>query len=766
LSSKRRRSFERWLNDFVAKEGGVDEKKVAAVIALLVEGNTIPFIARYRKEVTGNLDEIQIRAIDDKHNYIQELEKRRETILKSIEEQGKLTDELKKKILSCTEKTVLEDLYLPYKPKRRTRATVAREKGLEPLAERILAQSLDGDPAAEGEKFIDAEKEVTSADQALQYARDIVAEVVAENADVRALVRESYLNKGKLVSIVVKGQDDEHSKFKDYFDYDEPVASIPSHRFLAVSRGEREGVLRLSIQDDDEKLINRILNEVSHNPASPFSEQLEIAVEDAYKRLISKGVSTDVRVELKMRADAGAVEVFADNLESLLLAAPFGTKAVIGVDPGLRTGCKCAALDATGKFLGHMTFNLVKGDNALNQGKRELASFIRTHEPEAIAVGNGTGGRETEKFVRSVLKEEGLGHIIAVQVSESGASVYSASELAGREFPDLDLTVRGAISIARRLQDPLAELVKIEPKSIGVGQYQHDVYQGLLSRKLDDVVESCVNRVGAELNTSSAELLSHIAGIGPKLAQNIVTYRETNGAFRNLKELLKVQKLGPRAFEQAAGFLRIADGENPLDASAVHPERYNLVRRMASDMAVDLIELVGNATAADKIRITDYIDDTVGELTLRDIIAELKKPGRDPREDFEPPSFREDVQTMSDLEEGMTLSGVVTNVTAFGAFVDVGVHQDGLVHISELADRFIKDPSEVVKVGDKIKVRVIGVDLNRKRISLSAKSESGSGSDPGQSGGSRGGGRGPRQPQRPKPRKFTNNPFADLLKNR
>jgi protein Tex len=488
-----------------------------------------------------------------------------------------------------------------------------------------------------------------------------------------------------------------------------------------------------------------------------------LAVEDAYKRLISKSVATDVRVDLKMRSDAGAVEVFADNLKSLLLAAPYGAKPVVGVDPGLRTGCKCAAIDATGKFLDNMTFNLVKGDSAASQGRQALIAFVKKHRPEAVAVGNGTGGRETEKFIREALREAGLGHILVVQVSESGASVYSASELAGKEFPALDLTVRGAISIARRLQDPLAELVKIEPKSIGVGQYQHDVYQGLLSRKLDDVVESCVNGVGAELNTSSAQLLSRIAGIGPKLAENIVTYRETNGAFKNLKELLKVQKLGPRAFEQAAGFLRIANGENPLDASAVHPERYDLIKRMAGDMAVDLTELVGNASLADKIQIAKYIDETVGEPTLKDIIAELKKPGRDPRQDFEPPSFRDDIQTMEDLEEGMSLSGVVTNVTAFGAFVDVGVHQDGLVHISELADRFVKDPSEVVKAGDKIKVRVIGVDLARKRISLSAKSgvsDGGGQSQKGGGGAHRSGGRG----GRPAPRKFTNNPFADLLK--
>ncbi len=752
-------------NSYIAEKLGIATDKVASVVNLLEQGNTIPFIARYRKEVTGNLDEQQIRKISEDHEYITELDKRRETVLKSIEEQGKLTDELREKINACRDKTALEDLYLPYKPKRRTRATIAKEKGLEPLAERILAQPVDGDPFGEATAFVSEEKEVADEEQALQLARDIVAEVMAENADVRALIRKSYAEKGLLVSGVIKNQDDEHSKFKDYFDYKEPVATIPSHRFLAVARGEREGVLRLNISDDDAALVQSMLGEMGHRPGSPFSGEMEAAAVDAYKRLISRSVTTDVRVELKMRSDGAAVEIFADNLTSLLLAAPFGTQSVVGVDPGLRTGCKCAAVDATGKFLANMTFNLVKGDAAVQAGERDLVRFVKTHAPAAIAVGNGTGGREAERFIRKALKEAGITDTLVVQVSEAGASVYSASELAGEEFPELDLTIRGAISIARRLQDPLAELVKIDPKSIGVGQYQHDVYQPLLAKKLDDVVESCVNRVGAELNTSSAQLLSRIAGIGPKLAANIIEFREKNGRYRNLKELLKVPKLGPRAFEQASGFLRIMHGDHPLDASAVHPERYDLVARMAEDIGADLAILVGNASLADGIEISRYISDDVGMLTLRDIIAELKKPGRDPREDFEPPSFREDVETMSDLVEGMSLEGVVTNVTAFGAFVDVGVHQDGLVHISELADRFVKDPNEVVKVGDKITVRVIGIDLHRKRISLSAKS----GRPAGPSGGlPQSGDRRPQggKPQPPKPKKFTNNPFADLLKGR
>jgi uncharacterized protein len=749
---------------YVAEKVGVADVQVKSVVSLIDQGNTIPFIARYRKEVTGNLDEQQIRKIAENHEYIVELGRRRDTILKTIEEQGKLTDGLRAKINACREKNVLEDLYLPFKPKRRTRATIAREKGLQPLAERILSQPDAADPYTEASAFIDAGKEVPDETAALQLARDIVAEVVAEKAEVRATIRKSYREKGLLVSAVVKDKDDEYSKFKDYFDYKEPIATIPSHRFLALARGEREGVLRLGISDDDEKLVQEMLREVGHKERSPFGDELRLAVEDAYKRLISRSVTTDVRVDLKTRSDAAAVDIFADNLMSLLLAAPFGTKPVIGVDPGLRTGCKCAAVDATGKFLGTMTFNLVKGDAAVAAGKRDFLVFVKTHAPEAIAVGNGTGGREAERFIRDALKDASIENVIVVQVSESGASVYSASELAAREFPDLDLTIRGAISIARRLQDPLAELVKIDPKSIGVGQYQHDVYQPLLVKKLDDVVESCVNRVGCELNTASAQLLSRIAGIGPKLAANIVEHREKNGAYRSRKQLLDVPKLGPRAFEQASGFLRIMDGDHPLDASAVHPERYDLVVRMAKEMDVDLKTLVGNTSLADRIDISRYITDDVGEPTLRDIVAELKKPGRDPREDFEPPSFREDVEKLEDLVEGMVLEGVVTNVTAFGAFVDVGVHQDGLVHISELADRFVKDTNEIVKVGDKITVRVIGVDLNRRRISLSAKS----GSGPSDSRRNhRQGDRRPRPKQQPpKPEKFTNNPFADLLKTK
>ncbi|MCP4679053.1 MAG: RNA-binding transcriptional accessory protein [Deltaproteobacteria bacterium] len=752
----------------IAEELAIPQSKVDATIELLTGGNTVPFIARYRKEMTGSLDEVQIRSIEERHAYLVELDKRRLAILASIEEQGKLTEELRSKIEAAATKAVLEDLYLPYKPKRRTRATIAREKGLEPLALRILEQPETGDPMTEANPFVDAEKGVDDVDAALAGARDIAAETVAEKAEVRTLVRERFASNGLLVSGLAPKKTDDSGKFKDYYDYKEPVTSIPSHRYLAVRRGEREGVLKCGISVDKDRLVGEILDQVGHRENSPFCDELAQAVQDGYKRLISTSVESDLKVDLKMNADRDAVDIFASNLRSLLLAAPLGTKSVIGVDPGLRTGCKCTSLDSTGKFTGNIVFNLVMGESSVERGKKDLLSFIQKHEPGAIAVGNGTGGREAEKFIRDCLQEAGLGDIPVVQVSESGASIYSASELAGKEFPTLDLTVRGAISIGRRLQDPLAELVKIDPKSIGVGQYQHDVHQPLLARKLDEVVESCVSNVGVELNTASAPLLSRVAGIGPAIAENVVAHRESSGAFTTRRQLLKVPKLGPRTFEQAAGFLRIRDAKNPLDGSAVHPERYKLVDRIATDMKVEVAELVGDTSLAEKIDVSRYVGDGVGEPTLRDIIDELKKPGRDPRKTFEAPAFRDDVQTMEDLNEGMELQGVVTNVTAFGAFVDVGVHQDGLVHISQLADRFVKDPAEIVSVGDKIKVRVLGVDLDRKRISLSAKSGAPAPRQPAADSDQRG-----RRPPRNRPKKnphnqesntFSYNPFADLLK--
>ncbi|MCG8424994.1 MAG: helix-hairpin-helix domain-containing protein [Proteobacteria bacterium] len=710
----------------LANELEMPAARVAAVVKLLADGNTVPFIARYRKEVTGGLDEVQIRTIEERHAYLVELEERRQAILTSIAEQDKLTDELKAKILACTTKAALEDLYLPYKPKRRTRATVAREKGLEPLAERILAQPADGDPAAEAARFIDEEKGVKSAEEALQGGRDIVAEIVAENADVRAYIRQTFADEGMVVSQAVEEKKEERTKFEQYYEFREPARDIPSHRFLAIRRGEGEGVLRAHIEIDAEAITARVEDMMQLASSSPFADELRQAIADSYKRLLAPSVENDVRADLKMRSDRGAVDVFADNLRNLLLAAPLGTKAVIGIDPGQRTGCKCAAVDNTGKFLGHVTIHLAKGEAAKEQARTDLSAFIAAHEPVGIAVGNGTGGRETEAFVRKLLADTGQKNLFVIMVNEAGASVYSASDEAREEFADLDLTIRGAISIARRLQDPLAELVKIEPKAIGVGQYQHDVHQPLMQKKLGEVVESCVNHVGVELNTASAPLLSYVAGIGKSLAKKIVAHREDTGRFRTRQQLMEVSGLGPRAFEQAAGFLRIRSGENVLDNSAVHPERYDLVLRIAAELGVSIEELIGKPELIDTIDIQKYIGDGVGEPTLRDIMAELKKPGRDPRDTFEAPSFRDDVNTLEDLKADMVLNGVVTNVTAFGAFVDVGVHQDGLVHVSELADHFVKDPKDVVKVGDKIKVRVLDVDLERKRIALSARSGSGS----------------------------------------
>ncbi len=743
----------------IAGELGLPLQGVAAVLRLLAEGGTVPFIARYRKEAHGSLDEVQIRDIQERAGYLDELEKRRATVLSEIERQGKLTDALRARVMACKTKTELEDLYLPYRPKRRTRATKARERGLEPLALRILAQPADGNPAAEAGAFVDPEREVPDVDAALAGARDIAAEAIAEDADTRGLVRRRMARDGVVTSKVARGKKGERSKFEQYYDFSEQVSRIPSHRYLAIQRGEKEKMLSVKLALPDEALLPQIERRAGVDPTSPFCGQLKEAAAEAYGRLLCPSVAADIRAETRERAERQAVDVFASNLKNLLLAAPLGPEAVVGVDPGLRTGCKCAAVDATGKYLDTTTVYINRGGD--DRARGALAGFLRRHRPRAVAVGNGTGGREAEALARQVLRDDGaLSDAVAVQVNEAGASVYSASDLAREEFPDLDLTVRGAISIARRLQDPLAELVKIEPKAIGVGQYQHDVNQPMLGRKLDEVVESCVNQVGVELNTASAPLLARVAGVGPKLARNIVAFRDDNGPFATRRQLLKVKGLGPRAFEQAAGFLRIRDGANPLDGSAVHPERYKLVKAMAGDLGVDLKQLVGDDELAGRVELRRYIGPEVGEPTLRDIIGELRKPGRDPRSTFEAPRFREDVQEMTDLHEGMRLEGVVTNVTNFGAFVDVGVHQDGLVHISKLADHFVKDPHDVVKVGDRLRVWVLGVDLERRRISLSARSQEG-GKPP----------RGPRTPRsgpppRGKPRapkQFANNPFADAL---
>ncbi len=749
----------------VAAELNLPLSGVRAVVKLLAEGGSVPFIARYRKEQTDGLDEVQIRAIEEKCGYYTELHDRRVVVLGEIEKQGKLTAELRKRIEACWVKAELEDLYLPYKPKRRTRAMIARERGLEPLALRILEQPLFGDVLSEASAFVDIGKEVADTKVALAGARDIVAEMMAERADVRALVRDRFTEEGEVVSMRVPEKTQQPTKFEAYYDFRGKAKVIPSHRFLAIRRGEAEGVLRSSVEVDKDALVAGTERLAKVNPASPFARELRLAAKDSVERLLIPSIENDVRVDLKLNADREAVAIFAENLRKLLLAAPLGRRKVIGIDPGQRSGCKCVVVDDTGKLLTHTLINLVTGDHALAHAKKTVAELIKTHEPFAIAVGNGTHGRETADFARDVVKELDMtAQTMTVLVSEAGASVYSASDVARDEFPDLDLTVRGAISIARRLQDPLAELVKIDPKAIGVGQYQHDVFQSLLKRKLEEVVESCVNAVGVELNTASAPLLAHVAGLTQTIAKRIVTYRNERGAFKTRQDLLSVSGFGPKAFEQCAGFVRIRDSANPLDASAVHPERYGLVEQMAKDLGARVVELVGNTELIGRVNLQKYVSASVGLPTLEDIRRELLKPGRDPRDVFEPPAFRDDVRTMEDLKVGMMLEGIVTNVTAFGAFVDVGVHQDGLVHLSQLSDRFVKDPHEVAKVGDKMRVRVLEIDLARKRISLSAKSDAAQvqrataleRSHQGVSSGQR-------QPSSQGPN-FSNKPFAGLLR--
>ena len=752
----------------IAAEVGVGASQVVAVARLLNDGNTVPFIARYRKEAHGNLDEVQILKIQERVAYYAELEDRRATILKSIEEQGKLTDELREKIEKCMVKSALEDLYQPYRPKRRTRAMVAREKGLEPLADIIWAQGGES-PDAAAAPFVDAGKDVPDAAAALAGARDICAERLADMAEVRGFVRQAFATKAVVKSSVVTPKPTEPTKFEQYYDFEENIADMPSHRFLAIRRGQAEGVLFMRLVVDSTPLVARMEEIAGVNSRSPLADELRQAVADAYKRLVAPACELDATMDKKLASDRAAVEVFAENLRNLLLASPLGEKRVLAIDPGIRTGCKVAMLDATGKFLDNTVIYPTQNPS---EARETIARFVLRFNPEAVAVGNGTAGRETEAFVRATLKLLDRKEIIVVSVSEAGASVYSASEIARDEFPNLDLTVRGAISIGRRLQDPLAELVKIDPKAIGVGQYQHDVFQPLLSTKLDEVTVSCVNKVGVELNTASAPLLTRVSGIGSALAKRIVAWRNENGAFKSRNELKKVSGLGPKAFEQSAGFLRIRGAANPLDSSGVHPERYALVETMAGDLGVTVRELVGNGALADKIDVKRYVSADVGEPTLRDILDELKKPGRDPRAVFEKPAFREDVTSIDDVMEGMTLEGIVTNVTAFGAFVDIGIHQDGLVHVSEIADRFVRDPAEVVKTGDKITVRVIGVDKARNRVSLSARTkprdQGGARTKGGGASGARGGGpSGPRRVGgehggRTFSSGFTCNPFANL----
>ncbi len=703
----------------ISRQLEVPLKSLVATISLLDESATVPFIARYRKEVTGNLDEVQIRSIQEKLEYFRELEDRRETILKTIEEQGKLTPELKSKIEGTLEKNELEDLYLPYKPKRRTKASIAREHGLEPLALYLWEQQKRDIGVNElAATFVNAD--VPTADDALAGARYIVAEMISENADYRKVIRQMMMEQGIVVSKAIDGAADPEGKYKMYADYREAAAKIPSHRMLAIRRGAKEEILSFEIELERDKPILFLKNKTirEHGDWVPHLEQ---AAEDSYERLINPSIQTEIRLELKDRSDEEAIRVFKENLENLLLSPPAGMLNVLAVDPGLRTGCKIAVVDDTGKLLEHSVIYPLEPKNDLIGSVKILADLIRRHNVRAIAIGNGTGSREASAFVQDFIRQAGLNDVFSVVVSESGASVYSASDIARQEFPDLDLTVRGAISIARRLQDPLAELVKIDPKSIGVGQYQHDVDQKKLKQGLESAVESCVNRVGVDLNTASWALLRYVAGVNERTAQKIVEYRNEHGRFRSRVALKAVPGFGPKTFEQAAGFLRIRGGDQPLDMTAVHPESYPVVEKIAQSLDLSVPELIAKPELVEKIKIEEFQTDTVGIYTLKDIREELRKPGRDPRDQFVAPKFRDDVKEIADLQPGMVLEGVVTNVTKFGAFVDLGVHQDGLVHISELSNRFIKDASEAVKVGQIVKVKVLSADPKAKRIALSIK---------------------------------------------
>jgi uncharacterized protein len=692
-------------------------RQIAAAAELLEGGATIPFIARYRKEATGSLDETAITTIRDRLHQLQELNARRESIIKSLHERGQLTEELKEKIMQAETMTILEDIYLPYRPKRRTRATIAREKGLEPLAELVFAQDPASDPAAEAKAFVDESKGVESVEAALAGARDIIAEWVSEDQTARAKMRELFSKRGSFRTKVVEGQQAEGCKYEDYFDWQERVAAAPSHRILAMRRGAREGFLKLRVIAPEEQAL-RLLEQLFVKGQSACSTEVKEAVHDSYKRLLSPSMETEILAATKQRADEEAIRVFAENLRQLLLAPPLGQKNVMAIDPGFRTGCKIVCLDRQGQLKHSDVVYPHRSEKPAASDASKIAALCERFDVEAIAIGNGTASRETEAFIRNIKFAKGIPVII---VNESGASVYSASKVAREEFPDEDVTVRGAVSIGRRLMDPLAELVKIDPKSIGVGQYQHDVDQAWLKQGLDDVVISCVNGVGVEVNTASKQLLTYVSGLGPQLAQNIVDYRSESGPFRSRQELKAVPRLGAKAFEQAAGFLRIRDGVSPLDSSAVHPESYHVVQTMAADAGCSVADLMKKESLRAPIRLQNYVSDTVGLPTLSDIMQELAKPGRDPRETFEVFSFAEDIKNIEDLKSGMRLPGIVTNITAFGAFVDIGVHHDGLVHISQLANHYVKDPADIVKVHQKVTVTVLDVDLAKKRISLSMK---------------------------------------------
>ena len=702
----------------IAAELNLQSKQVTATINLLDEGGTVPFIARYRKEVTGTLDEVAIAAIRDRLSQLRELDKRREAILKSLKEQEKLTPALEGQVKKAATLSELEDIYLPYKPKRKTRASMAREKGLEPLATQLWEQGAE-DPETLAKGFIDAEKEVNSEEEALQGARDIMAEMINESAEARSRMRRLFERQSALKSRVFPGKEAEAQKYRDYFEWEEPVSKAPSHRVLAMRRGESEMMLMLDMYPPEEE-AQLLLDKLFLKGNGKASKQVEMAIRDGYKRLLAPSMETELRMNTKKRADEEAIEVFAKNLKELLMAAPLGSKRTMAIDPGFRTGCKLVCLDRQGKLLHFEAIFPNEPQKQFSRASATVAHLCEKFEIEAIAIGNGTASRETESFVKKI----GLPSTIqVVVVNESGASIYSASEIARNEFPDQDVTVRGAVSIGRRLMDPLAELVKIDPKSIGVGQYQHDVDQRALKQSLDDVVMSCVNGVGVEVNTASEQLLTYVAGLGPQLAKNIVAHRDANGPFKDRKAIKKVARLGDKAFEQAAGFLRIRNANNPLDSSAVHPEAYGVVAQMAKDLNCQITDLVKDANLRKQLDLKRYVTEAIGMPTLKDILEELAKPGRDPREQFEAFSFAEGVNHMEDLKTGMKLPGIVTNVTNFGAFVDIGVHQDGLVHISHLKDGYVSNPADVVTVQQKVQVTVLEVDVARKRISLSMKGE-------------------------------------------
>ena len=708
----------------IAKELQLDTHHVANVVKLLGEGATIPFIARYRKEMTGTMNEENVAAVQKRLEQLTELQKRKESVIESIREQEKLTPELEQKILDAATMQEVEDLYLPYKPKRRTRAAIAREKGLEPLAAQIMAQNVDAVERL-AMRYVNADKGVNTVEEALQGAKDIMAEWISENINGRNRIRKIFHTKGEISSSVIKGKEEEGKTYQQYFDFQEPISKAPSHRILALFRAEEEGIIRLKIKVDDEAVVNMLegifvkknnFNNINNNYSA--AKLVGEAVADSWKRLLEPSIETEIRNYYKEKADETAIQVFAENLKQLLLAAPMGQKRVLAIDPGFRTGCKVVVLSETGALLHNETIYPHPPKSDVTGSIRKVKSLVDAYKIQVIAIGNGTAGRETEDFIRYIKFDR---DITAVMVSESGASVYSASKIARDEFPDYDITVRGAVSIGRRLMDPWAVPGHIDPNSSGVGQYQHDVDQKKLGESLDQTVMSCVNAVGVELNTASQQLLSYVSGVGPSLASNIINYREENGGFKSRKQLHEVPRLGDKAFEQCAGFLRIHDGDNPLDQSAVHPESYHIVEKMAKRLNVNVSELIGNKELIAKIDPKEFTEDHFGLETVNDILKELEKPGRDPRKSFEAFEFDKDIRSIEDLKPGMTLNGIVTNITAFGAFVDIGVHQDGLVHISQMADHYIKDPNEVVHLNQKVRVKVLQVDENRKRISLTMK---------------------------------------------